>query len=324
MSSTLADIARETKTSISTVSRVLSGAAIAERFSKTTRQRIMQAAGKMGYRPNLLARSLRTRRTRTIAVLVSDIANPWFGQLSSLIEQNLRRAGYSVMICNSCEDAELEQEYLQLLAQKGIDGLIIVPLATRREELLQRLPEGLPVVVMDRPIPGIVSSITTDQQQAAELLCRQLEKIHVRRVALVRGPEHVFTHRLRAEAVRGRFKVVCEQEGPAQRETGRLGWLAAREKKVDAVVCTNNFLGQGVIEAMAEESHQPPGACFDEMPVIQLLGMPVVCCIQDVPQLAGGAVKLLLQNLEGNKLAEGIIVPAKVTWNKAFAQRVEG
>src|SRR5690606_23589525 len=138
MQPTLQDIAKRTHTSVSTVSRVLSGGSLAQRISAATRQRVLDAAREMGYRPNLVARSLRTRQSKTIALLVSDIANPWFGQIASLIEQSLHRHGYSLLLCNSGEDAEMEREYLELLPQRGIDGLIVVPLARTREELMER------------------------------------------------------------------------------------------------------------------------------------------------------------------------------------------
>ena len=70
-------------------------------------------------------RSLRTRRSNTVALLVSDIANPWFGQIASLVEQNLHRHGYSLMLCNSGEDTEREGAYLELLAERRVDGVVI-------------------------------------------------------------------------------------------------------------------------------------------------------------------------------------------------------
>src|SRR6476646_8769837 len=94
MAPTLVDIARETQTSVSTVSRVLSGGAMASRISQETRDRVQRAADRLGYRPNLLARSLRTRKTHTLALLVSDIGNPFFGQIGSLIERAVARHGY--------------------------------------------------------------------------------------------------------------------------------------------------------------------------------------------------------------------------------------
>src|SRR5688572_13987532 len=91
MPPTLNDIARETNTSVSTVSRVLAGGTVSQRISTATRGRVLAAAKAMGYRPNLMARGLRTRQSKTIALLVSDIANPFFSQIGSLVEQSLHR-----------------------------------------------------------------------------------------------------------------------------------------------------------------------------------------------------------------------------------------
>jgi LacI family transcriptional regulator len=319
VSATLADIAKATGTSISTVSRVLTGAAAAKRISPQTREKITVAAKQLGYRPNLLARSLRTRKTHTVAVMVSDIANPWFGQLASLIEQSLHRKGYSLVVCNSWENAELEQEYLRLLPQKGIDGLIIVPLSTKKEQLERYLPEEMPIVVLDRPVAGIPASITSDQEQAVRLLCDKLAMIGVSSVALVSGPRHVFTHRVRSEAVQQRFKVMIDHEGPAQRETGRLAWTQEiAGSRADAVVCTNNFLAQGVLEAMSAGNWMPPVAMFDGIPAMDLLPVPIVSCFQDVHALADGAVDMLLTQLDAPGTVKPIVVPMQVTWNKAF------
>src|SRR5688500_17411072 len=110
MSPTLEDIARETKTSESTATRLITGSTMANRISKATRDRVREVADRLGYRPNLLARSLRTRKTNTIALLVSDIANPFFGQIGSQIERGLAKHGYSLMLCNSAEDAKREAD----------------------------------------------------------------------------------------------------------------------------------------------------------------------------------------------------------------------
>lgn len=322
MSATLADIAKATGTSISTVSRVLTAAPAAKRISAATRARVVAAAREMGYRPNLLARSLRTRRTHTVALLVSDIANPWFGEIASDIEQALHRHGYSVIVCNSCEDAELEQEYLRLLPQKGIDGLIIVPLATTQAELMQNLSPTMPVVVMDRLVEGITASVTSDQAQAATLLCNELERAGVVSVGLVSGPQHVITHRQRAQAVRSRFKVVCEHEGPAQQQTGRSAWDDPSLRSADAVVCTNNFLGLGLMEAMNFSEKLPVVACFDELPSRHLLPLPIVCCVQDVPTLSLKAVEMLLSQLQKKSKVLPVSVPVRLVSNSRFQQRI--
>ncbi len=156
---------------------------------------------------------------------MSDIANPWFGQIASLVEQSLHRHGYSLMLCNSAEDADLEREYLQLLPAKGIDGLIIVPVQRTRKSLVEALPPDLPLVVLDRPVPGI-------------------------------------------------------NDNPV-------------------------IIG-----------------CLDEIPMMHLLPIPIVCSVQDVPRLAEGCVSQLLPQLMGEKtLIEPITLPASVVANEQFRVR---
>ncbi len=322
MQPTLQDIARETKTSVSTVSRVLAGGMTAARISKSTRKKILEASALLGYRPNLVARSLRTRKTNTIALLVSDIANPWFGQIASLIEQSLHRHGYSLILCNSGEDEAVEAEYLRLLGQRGIDGLIVVPLARSREKLLADLPDNLPLVVLDRPIDGISACVATDQQQLAGQLCDTLSRVGVRQVALVAGPSNVITHQWRAKIVAERFEVIEEHQGPAQRETGRSAMIRFTHRP-QAIICTNNFLGQGVIDGIEAIENPPIIGCFDEIPMMHLLPLPIVCANQDELLLAEAAVNQLLAQLGGHAIESQAqtILPARIVTNRAFNEQ---
>lgn len=324
MSPTLTDIAKATNTSVSTVSRVLAGGAVAQRISPETRARVREVASRMGYKPNLLARSLRTRRSHTVALLVSDIANPFFGRLASLIEQSLHGHGYSLVLCNSGEDPELEKEYLTLLPQKGIDGLILVPLIRTKKALEELIPPNLPVVVIDRPIPGINACVWSDQDQLSQMVADALHQAGVKRIVLVCGPQHVVTHRKRAEFMEKHFEVIARHEGPAQRETGRMAALKSLDDKPDAFVCTNNFLGQGVIESLGELPHPPIIAMVDELSMLEGLSLPVVAAMQDVPLLAESAVNLLLPQLQkdGKKL-KPVVLQSRLTMNQAFQARLQ-
>ncbi len=316
---TLHDIAREANTSISTVSRVLAGGSSSARISQATRLRVLEVANRLGYRPNLVARSLRTRRSNTVALLVSDIANPWFGQMASLIEQSLRHHGYSMMLCNSGEDPGLEQEYLRLLPSKGIDGLIVVPVLRSKKGLTDILPTDLPVVILDRPIPGIAASVSSDQEQAASILCDSLAVARVKKIAVVCGPQHIVTHRRRSELVSARFEVIARHEGPAQRDTGRQAYIKFLQIEPDAIVCTNSFLGQGVIDSIVDAEDPPIIGCFDEIAMMDLLPIPIVCSVQDVPLLAESCVRQLLPMLRGEDAKpEPLVVPSRAVANRRF------
>ena len=331
MRPTLIDIAKQTNTSVSTVSRVLTGGRVAQHVSDETKTRVLAAAKALGYRPNLVARGLRTRKTGAVALLVSDIANPWFARLASLVEQSLHRRGYSLVLCNSGEDPEIEAEYLNLLPQKGIDGLILVPLIRTKKALHEFVPPDLPLVVLDRPIPGIAASVSSDEEQLAGLLCDTLGRALVRRVAIVSGPHNVVTHRRRTELVGKCFNVVATHEGPAQPETGRQAFIKfiagdeGNEPPIDAIVCTNNFLGIGVIDAIATLEKPPIIACFDEIPMMHLLPLPIVCAIQDIPLLAEACVSQLMPQLERDgSTIKPMVMPVRAITNRAFQMRMFG
>lgn len=322
---TLIDIARQTNTSVSTVSRVLAGGAVAQRISAETRSRVLKAAAQLGYRPNLLARSLRTRKTYTVALLVSDIANPFFSRIASLVEQALHREGYSLVLCNSGEDPELEDEYLNLLPQKGIDGLILVPLVRAKKSLAEILPKNLPLVILDRPIPGIAACVSSDQEQATNSLCDTLARAGVRRVALICGTQTIYTHRRRAEIVSQRFQVIARHEGPAQIETGRQAFIQFLGQQPDAVICTNNFLAMGFLDSIESIDSPPIIGVFDEIPQMHLLPLPIVCAMQDIPMLADGCVRLLLPQLnDPSAKVQPILLPTRLVTNRAFQARNKG
>lgn len=322
MPPTLLDIARRTKTSVSTVSRVLAGGPTAQRISAPTRKLVEAAAGQMGYRPNLLARSLRTRKSNTVALLVSEIGNVWFGQLASLIQQRLHAHGYSTMLCNSGENIAREEEYLKLLPQKGIDGLIVVPLARKKRVLLKHLPKNLPLVVLDRPVPGIAASVSTDEDHMVNQLCDELERIGVRRISLVSGPRDIFSHARRSEIAAGRFDVISDHEGPALCETGRAAYAKFASLSPQAVFCTNNVLAEGVISAMESFVNPPVIACIDSLTMMRLLPLPIIAAVQDVKALAESAVNQLLPLLENPKTrSRPTLLHAPIVANRAFQDR---
>jgi DNA-binding LacI/PurR family transcriptional regulator len=146
----------------------------------------------------------------------------------------------------------------------------------------------------------------------------------VKRIVLVCGPRHVVTHRRRAEYMEKRFEVIGTEEGPAQPETGRLAALRWLGENPDAFVCTNNFLGQGVIESIGELPRPPIVALVDELSMIEGFSTPIVTAIQDVPMLAETSVSLLMPQLApgGGKIDEAVLT-SRLMVNKAFQGRVD-
>jgi LacI family transcriptional regulator len=334
---TLHDIAKVANTSISTVSRVLAGGAVARRISVETRGRVAAAAEQLGYRPNLLARSLRTRRSHTVALLVSDISNPFFGRLGVCIEQQLHKHGYSLIVCNSGEDAALERDYLRLLPQKGIDGLIMVPILSTAEELRSAIRNDLPLVAVDRPIRGFSTVVATDQAKLTTALCSQLVAAGVKNVAMISGPRDNHNHHTRAEVIGKHFNILAHHSGPAEIPTGQQGMQKLRDARIypssnlHAIVATNNLLAVGALQAVASATVgpavRPVVACIDALPLAEVLPIAFVSVSQDIDAMAEQAVAKLMQQLHpaidpaslGNSADElGFFVSA----NQAFADLI--
>jgi len=316
---TLVDIARHTKTSVSTVSRVLAGGEVGRRIGHDTTQRVREAAKLLGYRPNLIARTLRTRRSHTVALLVSDIANPFFSSIGSLVEQSLHQQGYSLMLCNSGEDPQREQEYLQLLAQKAIDGLIVVPTVHTRNELMQNIPHGLPLVLLDRQVEGINSSVYSDQEASTNLLAQTLKRVGVKTIAIAVAPS-VVTHRIRGETMAAWFEVISREEGPPLKDTGRRAFIHLSARP-DAIICTNNAMADGVIECIADINHPPIIATYDALPVPHLLPIPMAIAMQDIPALAEECVRQLMRQLKDEGYGDAgcpTVLSARIVTNRAF------
>src|SRR4051794_18568053 len=121
---TIQDVARISGTSTSTVSRVLTGnVPVAEE----KRQAVLRAVAQLDYRPNLLARSLKTRATNSIGLLINDILNPFYGALAKGVEDRASAEGYAVIFCNTNEEPERELEDLRMLHDKLVDGIVLAP-----------------------------------------------------------------------------------------------------------------------------------------------------------------------------------------------------
>ena len=189
--STLIDVARLAGVSTMTVSRVINDSGY---ISPETRERVNRAIAELGYMPNVLARQLRSKRTKTLALVVTDIANPFFTTIARGVEDAARARGYAVMFCNTDESETEEIEYVRVLIQRRVDGVLLVP-ATDSSGSLELLREhALPVVVLDRQVrSGGVDEVITDSEAGAYLAIRHLIELGHRNIAVLTGPRTVST-----------------------------------------------------------------------------------------------------------------------------------
>lgn len=161
------DIANALNVSTTLVSFVLNGKAKQHRVNDELAKRVLEVATEMGYRPNILAKSLRDGRTRSLGIVFSDISNPFFAHLAKYIEKVAETYNYTVQFASSDENVARMEKVVDSMYYRGIDGFIIVPSEGSESFISGLVAEGLPLVLMDRDIQGIpVSSICLDNRKA--------------------------------------------------------------------------------------------------------------------------------------------------------------
>lgn len=182
---TIIDVAREAGVSKSAAARVLARNGSA---SAATREKVLEAAAQLGYRPNQLARAMKSGATNMIGIVVPDVVIPFFSAVLRGIADNARAAGFEVLVSNTDNDADIEARSLELLAEQRVDGIAIAPVFQQNPTAILRLvDEGMPVVLLDRRMPGLehLPLVSVDHAAAAEQAVRALARLGHERIALL-------------------------------------------------------------------------------------------------------------------------------------------
>lgn len=311
---TMADVARASNVSLMTVSRVVNGKAD---VSEETRQRVLEVIDRLDYRPSGIARSLATRRTGTLGLVVPDISNPFFSDVARGVTTEAYREDYNVFLCSSEEDGQRELDLLHSLEEKRIDGLILC--SSRLDEsvlttMLARFPSA---VLVNRRLPTpSVGMVLADDESGARLLMAHLMANGRRSIGFLAGPpmSHSGSARLRgyqaALAVAG---LPCEDQMVrpcAPIVSGgldaALAVLAARPQ-VNALFCYNDLVAVGALQACARLGRRVPDdvvvAGFDDIPLAALVTPSLTTCRVPRYELGMQATQLLLTQI-GDRPAE--------------------
>lgn len=258
---TLGDVARAAGTSLPTVSQVLAGQARARRISKKLEAKVVAAARRLGYRPNLLARSLRTRRSMTIGVLLSNLCQTFYPSVVAALQQAVREKGYLLLLSNHYEDTSLMTEELSLLEQRMIDGLVVGPPSEGRPVLDRVLDVAsrVPLVAFDWAHPRL-DSVFNSPATLSAIAARYFQGKGIRRVLgiLLNDPTWQNAHpqdsrermRMFLSAFRGggRRTEVWEVTGAEDlAERIRRGSASGFLARFEGCFCTNTLLGEGFV-----------------------------------------------------------------------------
>jgi LacI family transcriptional regulator len=185
------DVAKLAGVSTTTVSHVINGTHF---VSEPLRERVLEAMQELNYHPSTIARSLRTKATHSIGLIVSDIELPFFATLARGVQDASAKRGHTVILANTDEAPAKEAAYLNTLWGKRVDGLIIAPTGGNAPLLAQIQASGVPVVLIDRRCPGLAAPyVGIDNQQAALAATRYLIEQGHRRIGLVAGLPHIST-----------------------------------------------------------------------------------------------------------------------------------
>ncbi|BDZ39990.1 LacI family DNA-binding transcriptional regulator [Microbacterium suwonense] len=182
---TIIDVAQEAGVSKSAAARVL---ARRGSTSETMRTKVLEAAHRLGYRPNQLARAMKSGATNTIGIVVPDVAIPFFSAVLRGLADTARAAGVEVLVSNTDNDADVEARSLELLAEQRVDGIAIAPVFQEDPAAIIRLQaEELPIVLLDRRMPGLESLplVSVDHVAATERAVRSLIELGHRRIGLL-------------------------------------------------------------------------------------------------------------------------------------------
>jgi LacI family transcriptional regulator len=310
---TLRDVARLAGVHPATASRALNEET-RSLVNQETAQRVLRAAEEVGYRPNPIARGLKTNRSYTVGVLIPDLTNPLFPPILRGIEDRLEVAGYTSLIANTDNDPERELLDTQAMRARQVDG-IIAATARRDHGLLDEVvAAGLDLVLVNRWLPDVpISAATADDRKGQRLAVDHLIELGHRRIAHIAGPLDYSTgfdrHEGFLEAMRDAGldpdpELVVVSEAFTESEGARLcGRLLERPREFTAIAAANDLLALGCLDAFAERGVECPGEVsvvgFNDMPFAARFQPPLTTIHIPHYEIGSAAAELMLERLQG-------------------------
>lgn len=309
---TIKEVAKLAKVSVGTVSNVL---ADSPRVSAGVRERVTAAIAALDYHPNHIARSLKTRQTKLLGMVMSDITNPFFPQLTRGAEDAALKHGYLLVASNTDDQFEREKIVLSVLRNRRVDGILLVvaPSSEGSEHIQRTLASGIPIVFLDRVPPGIhATSVAVDAVYGTEICIRHLTSLGHRRIGIITGNLQLRTAADRLEGYKNALreaKIDLDPslilEGDFRLESGYLltKQLLLGRTPPTALFVANCMMALGALRALKELALCCPDdlalAVFDELPGNGSFYPEVTAVIQPAYEVGYLGAELLIQQIEG-------------------------
>jgi LacI family transcriptional regulator len=320
---TIRDVARLAEVHPGTVSRALNKQTRAL-VNEETAARVLRAADELGYRPNPIARGLKTNRSYTVGVLIPDLTNPLFPPIVRGIEDRLGAAGYTPLIVNTDNDAERERSHIEAMLARQVDGFIAATARLDVTLLAEAAAGGTPLVLVNRSLEdGSAPAVTVDDRRGIALAVEHVSALGHRLIGNVAGPQNVSTgHRrhlgfaeaMQAAGLRVDPGHVSFADAFTEPEGARAcAEILEHEPRVTAIVAANDRLAMGCYDTLAAAGLRCPQDIsivgFNDMPFIDRLRPPLTSVRVPQREIGTTAADLLLAQLsDGDAPAQEMLL----------------
>ena len=308
MAATMKDLAKRTGLGLATISSYFNGGNVREK----NRKKIEEAIEELHYEVNEVARNLKTNATKTIGVVIPELNNTFCAEIITGIEDILRNHGYATMICDCRTDKKLEQEAVEFLCRKRVDGIINMPVDTEGGHLKTFQKTGKPIVLIDRKIQGVVcDSVLVDNEQAASDALKLLYEKGHRNIGIIGGPEEISTAQ---ERMKGYCKTMEELNLPVRQSlivhgdytiqggVKAMETLVQKNPDMTAVFITNYEMTMGAVIGLNELGIRIPEEIslvgFDNLPFARACNPKLTIVSQPTDKIAEAAAGIMLERLE--------------------------
>lgn len=305
------DVAAAVNVSKQTVSAVVNSK---PGITAETRARVWAAVERLGYQMDLTARSLRTGRTRTIALIVTDVSNPVAGQMATSAEETTYAERYNLILYNTHDDLARESFYVDAIIQRSVDGVVFISARDESTALEKLEVAGIPAVVIDRvPQSYHGPAVVLDNARAGRLAAEHLLALGHTRFAHVGGPESVHIARERLSGFRSALADASIRQLAIEPAKGwriqdgyaALQRLLAWHTDFTALFCAGDQLAIGAMRALREVGKDIPDDVsvvgVDDIDLASFLSPPLTTVSQSIGEMATLGVRLLLAMLEGQE-----------------------
>ncbi len=302
---TIRDVARRAGTSPATVSRVLTGSA---NVRPEKREAVLRAIKELNYTPNLLARGLKTQRTRILGVIINSIQDVFYSTVAKGIQDYATENGYLILIADTTDDPHRERKMLQLMRDQGVEGILFAPLGGNQDIIEELQQEGVVIVAVDRMLTGLeLPAVLVENYQGARMAVEHLLEQGYERIALINSKKPITTYleRMRGyrEAIEARGRSVDEawvMQGGPRLEDGitMTREVMQRVPQPDAIFAASGSLALGALTALRELGLRVPHdvgfAVFDDFDYFSIFSPTLTAVRQPAYELGRTAAALLL------------------------------